>query len=379
MKRGAIVAGLASMFLAMGCGTDVELGNRPQFSQGGSVLTVLAFNGITGEALTGATMKVRIGPNEITATANGNAYTFNNLPAGIHPIFASVASFLDFAGVTPTLAGTDLVNPAYTTASLAMYPQNSVANPYTVKVYDNRGDAVAGGKLIMTMSTPPGLVYEQAMTALIGGAYGLKPTVKQYDIAGGVVTIPVADLIWGAEYMVEAYGATNAAGQFLMPAGAQKILPSKEYPQEEIFLGKPSPTLVVVKASNEVPNNEKAGPALTVWFSQPMERCVEASVHDFFTPTTTVNNDPTTTQASEPTDLTKDNAAFAPSADGLSLVITPTVATPDANDTATVTLSNIEVKPKGEANDQCKSIFTEVLLRGAAGTYASPTFYIYKK
>ena len=90
MNRGAIFGSLAVASLLAACGsTDVDLGSRPQFSEGGNVLTVLAYDGITGEPVTGAAVTVRVGSHVLTATAASNAYTISNLPDGTWPIFSS--------------------------------------------------------------------------------------------------------------------------------------------------------------------------------------------------------------------------------------------------------------------------------------------------
>lgn len=294
MNRGAIFGSLAVASLLLACGsTEVELGSRPQFSQGGNVLTVMAFNGVTGEAVTGLTVTVRVGSHVLPATAASNAYTISNLPDGTWPIFIQGTGYLAFQGMTANYTGSNNpANPAYHTATVAMYADTQVPMAYTIKVYDSTtGLAVQGGRVVLTLSTDAATDVTAGLDDRIAGDYGYRPAAKAYDLAAGVATVPAADLIFGAVYTVDVVGATNSAGKYLKQVystSADTLTAPNDFPIKEVFMTVADQKPVLLTASTEgtpEPVTKDATAPLKLTFAQPVEDCTKSNVHDFFSET----------------------------------------------------------------------------------------------
>jgi len=373
MNRGAIFGSLAVASLLLACGsTDVELGSRPQFSQGGNVLTVLAFNGVTGEAVTGLTVTVRVGSHVLPATAASNAYTISNLPNGSWPIFIQGTGFLAFQGMTANLTGNTPANPVYHTATVAMYADTQVPTAYTIKVYDDTtGLAVQGGRVVLTLSTDASTDVVAGLADRIPGDYGYRPAAKAYDLAAGVATVPAADLIFGATYTIDVVGATNNAGKYLQQKYVSGITPDTINPPnsfliQEVFMTVADKAPVLLTASTEgtpKPVRGNADAKLTLTFAQPVEDCTASNVHDFFTSSPDLGNVITTGR----------NVDMVPSDGGLTMTLTipsnTTVwsAVPTATTAAglTVTYTDFKVRVVGTVGDATCVALSALELRGA--------------
>jgi len=388
MKRQAIGAILAAMVLAVGCGTDVKLGNRPQFATGTAVLTVLAFDGTTGATLETATMAMHIGPITLTAERVGNAYTFENVPAGSnYPIFVTAAGYLEFVGTAGALAaGTSLASPSYTTSTAFMFPTNSVPGDFTFKVYDSKGVAVTGGYILAALNTADiAKAFDQTMGSQLTGAWGFKPSVIRMDLTAGVAVIPAAQMVFGASYKITVVNAKNAAGLYLKPAaGSTTISPTQDYLQTQIFLGLPTANPVVISASNEAPNDLKAVTSLTVNFAMDIELCNDVGVTDFETVSGALGGIVGTGAAATEPAVTvppSANATFTGSGTA-ALTITPAISGLNTTMRQTSTLSNVKVKVKGMPTDatNCLSLFAApgpaLNLRGVGGSPVSGVIYI---
>jgi hypothetical protein len=381
MKRGAILAGLAAMVLSIGCGTDVELGNRPQFSNGKSALTVLAFDGTTGTSLETATMAMHIGPITVTAERVGNAYTFLNVPSTVmYPIFVTAAGYLDFVGQAAALASGSLAEPGYTTLTLPMFPTNSVPGDYTFKVYDDKGAAVTGGYILAALDTSGiNTAFDQTLTTNLPGAWGFKPSVIRIDLTAGVAVIPAAQMVYGAKYKVTVVNAKNAAGSYLKPpATSTNINPTQDYLQKQVFMGVPAETPVIISATNEQPNDQKAMLSLTVNFAMDVEICPDSTVTDFWDVFTFASPVGTTTSTQKPLPATPPapNATFG--GGGSSLSITPTLNGPNTTWKTTATIKNVKVKIKGTPTDStnCVTLIGQPI-RDNAGLYGNLSGVIY--
>jgi len=391
MKRGAIVAGLAAMWMALGCGTDVNLGNRPQFSTGTTVLTVLTYDGITAAPLPGVAMKLRIGPNEIAATVKDNAYTFNDVPNGTWPVVATLANYLDFVGTTGAINNTGTpAAPVYVVNTLALFPTNSVDNDYTVKVYDDKGTPVTGGKLVMTMSTAPSPVFDQSLTTPIAGSYGFKPTVIVADLAAGLYTVPKAQLVYGASYMVDVYGAKNAAGAFVIPpAPAKTVNPYKEYQQANIFCTTLVTVPVIVFMGNDPTDyntNPKtyASPSAVFKFATPIEVCNASASSDFYSIVDNLKADgtPGTTTKPAATVPPTANVTFATSEGDMTLSVTPKFGSSDTAGDLSVMFDVSPIKVRVKGTTDCKNLYGAggACLRSDAAACSNATaakFWIY--
>jgi hypothetical protein len=408
MNRGALFSGLAVTSLLLACGsTDVSLGSRPQFANGTAVLTVLAYNGVDGSNVTGATLTMRIGPTVVTAQASGNAYTFTNIPGGTNfPIFAHATGYLDFAGQTDTLLpaanttnGYTVANPSYTTATIAMFANTAVTTDYTVNVF-NKTDgqpAASTGEVVLTLTGQPTTSVTQTATGnpigtLISGDYGFHPHVATYPITAGVATIPMTDLIFGATYTIDVFGATTSApaatagtylsSQFAAATTDITITPPSSFPIVTVLLDVAAGTdPIVLSASNEAPDDTKAQlvtAPLTINFAQPIKVC-PSTTHVLFAPTSPGGGTPVYngTMVAAPT---ADDVLFNYGNSNTKLTITiptsawtttgvPTAVTTAGSNPVIITYSNtIAVEVVG--TDKCVPLFDTVnglCLRSTAG------------
>jgi len=292
---------VASLLLACGS-TEVDLGSRPQFKNGGNVVTVLAFDGVTGQPITGAAATLRVGPTILTAKAATNAYTFSNVPNGaiIMPLTVTAPNYLDFSSVQITsLAGTDPSNPTYYTYAVVMYSNAQVGpdlgtTSYTIKVYDSHlGKAVTGGQAILTMTGTSdtavvSMIKAQAgaATNLLTGSYGFRPKTGTYPLTAGVATIPATDLVYNATYAIHIVGATSSAGDILVNkyltsgtgnANAETLTPATTGQTKVVFLAIAGDQPIALTASNEAAdaNTLRAlpGAQLQITFATPIEYC----------------------------------------------------------------------------------------------------------
>lgn len=299
MNRGAIFSGLAAVSMVLACGgTEVDLGSRPQFSLGTSTLTVLLQDGIERSDIVGATVTMRVGPNVLTAKAAGNAYTFTNVPNGDNsfPIVAQAAGYLDFAGVSPNLVGgVGVADPSYLTRTVLMYSTQTVAQDYTIEVFDGAsGAAVSGGQVVLTLKTNPATdIVTIVGAAALAGSYGYHSGTMVYPLSGGTATIPGADLIFGAEYTIDVIGATDANGDYLTQdyvasTGSLKVPNTYKDITVVMVAGERKPTVLAVSnedAANGVnPTNAVVNDAtapLTVLFAEPVEDCSDPDVLEY--------------------------------------------------------------------------------------------------
>ncbi len=359
-KRG-MISGMAVLLMTAACGnTDVDLGKRPQFSNGTNTVTVLAYDGISGAAISTATLTMRIGPNVVTAkvAANDNAYTFTNVPTADYPVYATATGYLDFVGTTGTLGGGGtLASPNYKLFSLPMFPSTNVASDLTVKVYDDQGVAVPNGQVVSTLTAKPAVEFATTLPNTLTGNYGYKPPVKVYSLdTTGKATVPAGDLVAGATYELSVFGARNAANDYLSdPSPAtQEYVPNVDHEQINFFMGGPTvPNVIVTHTSNGEPNGTTpvapvADGTFTVYFAEPTELCNTTGVHDFY--------DIMNGTATKQTDVNTDNVTWTLPADGLSISMKPNFQTAPATGQPLleVAFKNVRVQVKGTTN--CQSL-----------------------
>lgn len=303
MNRGAIFGGLAVASMLIACsGTDIDLGSRPQFSNGTAVVTILVQDGISRGDVAGATLTLRVGPHILTPSVSGNAYTFTNVPANATlPLVAQAAGYIDFAGTVATPAGGSLANPTYSTGLVLMYATTAVTQDYTVEVFDSAtGAPVTGGQLVVSLETNPATDVTAEVTSttapagntLIVGSYGFHSATMVYALTGGAATIPGADLIFGATYNVQVIGATTAGGDYLVQQfaeGSNALNVPNTQSQITVFMAVGGGTPTVLSASNEsnpatgadaAATNSTTAP-LTVVFAEQVEDCSDPDDLDF--------------------------------------------------------------------------------------------------
>jgi len=371
--------------------TEVDLGSRPQFKDGENALTVLIFDGITGQPVPGATVTVRVGSHILTATSAGqtNAYAINNLPDGSWPIFVQATGYLAFAGETYDIGGAattpaatyTTANPKYDTQLVAMYAATQVPNDYTFKVYDNyNGLAVTGGSAIVTLTddstTDVGTVLKSAKK--IDGSYNFRPATKVYPLTNGVATVPAADLIYGAQYTIDIVGATSSTGKYLTQffnGSSAKFTPPNLLPVQPIFMSPIEQGADVLTFSNEIRGTVTEEPLggttaqLIVTVAQPVEDCTKDKFYDFFAVDSTSGTGAAVTESAAT--LAARNASMVIAADGLTITLSIPAASfstpPSATSFAVISYNaGFKVRIKGTVDDTNCVAVTALTVRGTA-------------
>lgn len=349
MQRN-VRASLMAIAMAVGCGTDVDLGERPQFNDGTNALTVLAYNAVTGAAIDGASMTMTIGDIDIAATRKGNAYTFTNVPTGDFLVVASAAGFFDFHGVTDStkMTGGTLAEPARITQTLALYPLTPTTSDLTIKVFDSsKGLAVVGGRVVVTQGLPTGLKFSTTLTDQLTGSHGYHPQVQVFDLADGVAVMEKAKLVYGAEYSIQVVDAQNTKGEALSHTAVTYKVES-DFPQVTVLMDAITTKPIIMSHSLEGDGKEKAAVDMKINFDRPVSLCNLATQHDYHTITSSNTTDVVATE---------DDTTFTVSADGLSLQLKPKYGTVDtaADFKVKFIIANIKVTPQGVDNCQALS------------------------
>ena len=276
MKRLLASVLFASAFAITSCGTDVELGDRPQYRFGTNNLTLFVFDAQTGGVLAGATVTVQVGDNTLTSEFAGNAYVVNGIPNGSFPVTISAEGFLPVTGVQSFNGGDDITDqytqPSYQTFTVAMFPVLSVSDDVIVKVYDgNTGTLIASGEVSakIDMTATIGSLAG-AGTSPFSGTVGFTPSTINATITAGTATLPRAQLVYGATYDITVTSARNAQNQYLTPKVVDNFKAGTDFPQVVVFMGPPAVEPVALSANNE---NGGFQSNLTVTFPYPVALC----------------------------------------------------------------------------------------------------------
>ncbi len=280
MKRLLASALFASAFVITSCGTDVELGERPQFRFGSNNLTLFVFDAQTGGVLDSATVTVQVAQETLTAEFTGNAYVVNGIPNGSFPVTIAANGFLPVTGVQAFNGGGDVTNvntqPTFATFTVAMFPVLSVADDVVVKVYDgNTGTLIASGEVSakLDLSATIGSLAGNG-TSPFGGSVGFTPSTVRATITGGTATLPRAQLVYGATYDITVTSARNAQNQYLAPADVANFKAGTNFSQVVVFMGPPAVEPVALSVNNE---NGGTQSNLTVTFPYPVVLCSTAA------------------------------------------------------------------------------------------------------
>lgn len=312
MKRIVASALFASALVLNACGTDVELGDRPNYRYGNNNLTMFVFDSQTGGVLDNATVSVNVAGDTLTSEFGGNAYVVNGIPNGSFPITISAPGFLSVTGVQAFNSGTDVTSPtsqpSFQTFTVGMYPVTAVAEDVTVKVYDeNTGTLILNGEVSAKL-TPTGIDNPGgAGTSPFNGTVGFTPSLVRAPLTNGIATLPKAGLVYGGTYTITVSNARNAQNQYLQPSTSTTIKAGTTFSQVVIFMGQPAVEPIALSANNENPGFL---PNLIVTFPYPVTTCTAQSTWTWSNtfPTSTiaprVNNPVTATLGSGGTQLT---------------------------------------------------------------------------
>lgn len=311
---------LLAAAIAVGCATEFDPSERPRYWNGSTTVTLYLFDGQSGAEITDADVTLRIGTDVLTATNEGNIFTFAQLPQGDYPLFIKSPGYLDFVASMSFTNNNSLSDPnakrTFDSYTVSMFPVQSVETDITVRVFEGEeGTAVASGQLVAALDTNAAFTTpSHSLTKSLNGTLGFLPRVITVPLTDGVGTVPADKLVFGATYQLSVINARDADGRYLSPVvrtqtikagiGAQDVL---------LFVGPPAVTPVALSA-----NNEKQGvfvPKLVVNFPYPVELCSKAADHSW---TNLTNDGP----PANPRDSDDDGEVTLPVADGDSVRVT---------------------------------------------------------
>lgn len=281
-----LVGFVCAAALVVGCGPDIDLAERPLFSNGVNTLTFMVYDGFTGAGVENAQLSVLVGGYTIEARAEGNVYVASQLPQGTFPTFVDAPGYLSFVG-SASPNGTGSLLPSANTAGPAtqsyrlyqvvLYPESRVANDIVVKAFESDGGAaVASGQVVATL-TSANAFLGVTLDSLLAGTFTTRPTTLIASIgADGTAVLPKEKLVLGGSYSIDVFGATNAGGTYLTPAQNATIVAGQSFPQINLFMGPPAVTPVAITTNNEEPGIYQTW---VVTFPYPVEVCNNPDVH----------------------------------------------------------------------------------------------------
>ena len=366
MKRLLASVLFASAFSITACGTDVELGDRPQYRFGTNNLTMFVFDAQTGGVLQGAVVTVQVGPETLTGEFAGNAYVVEGIPNGSFPVRIEAAGFLPVTGVQSFSGGGDVTNvntqPTFATFTVAMFPVQSVSDDVVIKVYDgNTGTLITSGEVSAKLDLGASIgALAGTGTSPFSGSVGFTPSTINVTLSGGTATLPRAQLVYGATYDITVTSARNAQNQYLAPQVVNNFKAGSDFSQVVVFMGNPAVEPVALSVNNE---NGGTQSNLTVTFPYPVQLCNTAADWSWTNTAGTAINPATTnpvtaTLGSGGTQLTlvyningADNTAVDLS------VRFNNVEVRVAGGSTCETLGNVEIRDTGDTVD------TEILVR----------------
>lgn len=297
MKLAIAGVFLSSLAMAFGCATDTDTSNRPLFNNGDSIFQAQVFDGMTGSAVSGATLSIFVGPSTLTSTydANSGRYSVIDIPPGTWSVMASANGYNTFQSQPLNFNGNNScfvndpnagcyapINYAYTYKSIILYatsaatapPNITVAARYLKTLYKsgsttpiaNPGDPVVGAPVyaLMTATTSNpllgGLGNILQPASLISGVATPNLLTATATDSGGNTVIAGSSLVFGAQYTIYSVGAKDTAGDYLVvtsstPANASITVDGTKFPDVVFFLDAAANTNVVASYanSNDVP------------------------------------------------------------------------------------------------------------------------------
>ncbi len=274
MKRIVASALFASALVLNACGTDVDLGDRPNYRYGNNNLTMFVFDSQSGGVLDNATVTVNVAGDNLASEFSGNAYVVNGIPNGLFPVTISAPGFLSVTGIQAFNNGTDVTSPTsqpgFQTFTVGMYPVTAVAEDVIIKVYDsNTGAQILNGDVSAKL-TPTGIdTPGGAGTSPFSGTVGFTPSVVRATLTNGAATLPKASLVHGGTYTVTVSNARNPQSQYLQPS-TTTFKAGTTFSQLVVFMGPPAVEPVALSANTENPGSL---PNLVVTFPYPVTVC----------------------------------------------------------------------------------------------------------
>lgn len=356
MKRIVASALFASALVLNACGTDVDLGDRPNYRYGNNNLTMFVFDSQSGGVLDNATVTVNVAGDNLASEFSGNAYVVNGIPNGSFPVTISAPGFLTVTGIQAFNSGTDVTSPtsqpAFQTFTVGMYPVTAVAEDVTIKVYDSNSGALILNGDVSAKLTPTGIDTPGGTgTSPFSGTVGFTPSVVRATLTNGVVALPKASLVYGGTYTVTVSNARNQQNQYLQPS-TTTFKAGTTFSQLVVFMGPPAVEPVALSATSENPGYQST---LVVTFPYPVTICSEKSTWGW------TNTFPTSTVAPRVTDPV--GATLSP---GTQLSLSYNVEGVDpGTEGLSVQFNGISVAVSGGST--CKALNT-VSLRGTADT-----------
>lgn len=269
--------------LGVGCAGEEEV-DRPLFPNGVNTLTLFLYDASSGAGVTSATVEVWVGKHVVQAVREENVYTLAQIPGGTFPVFIQAPGYLRFIGNYNFTGSGLLSNPTqryYATAAALVYPTQTLGEDVEVRVYESdNGNAVVDGTLVATIDPAAGLQgIVNEVTPTLNGQLGLRPTTIVASLNNGVAVLPKNDLVFGATYRIDVYGAKNAEGSFLQPAEITNFRAGRQFPKLVIFMGPPAVSPIAVWANNE--DSSAQVPSLVVRFPYPVLVCSDAENHQW--------------------------------------------------------------------------------------------------
>jgi hypothetical protein len=258
--------------------------------------------------------------------------------------------------------------------NVLMYPVGTVPGDLTVTVFSADGTPVDDATVVATQDQQP--VFVPVDTPLFPGVGILPGSISKTTAGGGVATFPGAELVLGARYSIDVFGAIDANGVFLVPSQSESVTIGASVPQLAVFLNRPLLTPVAISANNEdgaLHNN------LVVRFPYGIELCAPLS------PLSWTN---TTSSFAPPANTDADTVTAGPA---LTTPVTATLsdggqtltveefygldtAAFDPEDNLFVTFNNVRVKPVGSGDASCR-VLNQVELRDT-NTNVNPTIHV---
>ncbi|MBI5511283.1 MAG: hypothetical protein HY903_21185 [Deltaproteobacteria bacterium] len=354
------------------CSTDTDTTHQPLFDNGVNVFEAQVIDGQVGAVITNATITIQVGRHLMQANNDNGFYSVYGIPYGTFRILVSAPGYNDFqamkaftaAGQFASLANGDPM--VYYFNNVLMYPLGHAPGDVKVSVYDSRdGAAVRGATVAATLSQVTQLIN---LTDVLLPTIGYTPsTMVATTDADGKVSFASANLIMGATYDVDVFGALDADGVYLVPDTASQVKVGYALQDLVVFLDRPVLVPVAVMTNNE--DNTLLVSELVVTFPYAVEICNAATNHTWSN--TTDNHG---APFSDDTDGDGVFAAMAPTNPvGAALSVNDTVLTmtyaaqnDDVGDDLWVTFSGLTVKPRGASDSSCTSL-TSVKLRTITG------------
>ncbi len=361
----------AAALAAAGCGTDIDLTNRPLFDNGVNVLDVQVVDGTTGAIIEGASVAVLVGRHTLVDDDDDDGdpatldslHTIYGIPYGEFRVTASATGYApfqamkDFDDSDPWASLSNGDPLVYYFNNIVLYPEGTVPDPVIVSVYDGSdGAPVEGATVVASLydfSTPiplSDILYPDAT---------LRPsTLTGLTGADGKVTFDSATLIMSGEYEIDVYGALDAEGVYLVPDYDSYVTVGENLQEVIVFLTRPYLYPVALSANNEELDETQT---LVVNFPYGIDICSDPASHDWYNSTSPYDPNGNTVYA-QPALVDSVEAVLSNS--NMTLTLTPTLlaGSSDPADRVEIYFYGVYVKPAGASDSSCVSL-DDVYLR----------------